>query len=59
MTTRVTVTNDNQGAPHADWDVEVVDPSGTVVATLKPGESHTNTLWHDGRALMVREVPKA
>lgn len=59
MTTKVTVTNDNQGAPYADWEVELVLSDGTVVHTLKPGESHDMSLWHDGRALTVREKPKA
>lgn len=60
MTTKVTITNDNQGAPYADWDVELIDPDGSVIATLKPGESSQNTyLWHDGRELRIREKPKA
>lgn len=60
MTTRVTVTNENQGTPYADWDVEVgPDSSGSSLQVLKPGESATVTLWHDGSALSVREVPKA
>lgn len=60
MTTKVTITNDNQGAPYADWDVELVGPDGVVIATLKPGESSQNTyLWHDGRELSIREKPKA
>lgn len=60
MTTRVTVTNGNHGAPYADWDVEVgADSSGSPPQILKPGESATVTLWHDGSALSVREVPKA
>lgn len=59
MTTRVTVKNENQGAPYADWDVELVLPDGTIERTLKPGESAEVYLWHDGRALSVREVPKA
>lgn len=60
MTTRVTVTNANQGAPYADWNVEVgADSSGSQPQILKPGESTTVNLWHDGSALSVREVPKA
>jgi hypothetical protein len=59
MTTKVTVKNENQGAPYADWDVELVGPGGEIVATLKPGESADTSLWHDGRALTVREKPKA
>lgn len=58
MTTKVTVTNNNQGAPYADWDVELVLPDGTVERVLKPGESHEIYLWHDGKALTVREVKK-
>jgi hypothetical protein len=60
MTTKVTITNDNQGAPYADWAVELVDPDGTtVIATLQPGESSQNIyLWHDGRELRIREKPK-
>lgn len=54
MTTLVTVTNKNQGAPFADWDVELVI-DGKVEHTLKPGESKSVTLWHDGRELAVRE----
>jgi hypothetical protein len=55
MTTKVTIKNENQ-LPYADWDVEVVGPDGIVIATLKPGESSQNTyLWHDGRALVIRE----
>lgn len=59
MTTRVTVKNENQGAPYADWDVEVgPDSSASPPQILKPGESTTVNLWHDGQALCVREVPK-
>lgn len=59
MTTKVTVKNENQGAPYADWDVELVNPDGSIVKTLKPGESGEVYLWHDGKSLSVREVPKA
>lgn len=59
MTTKVTVKNDNQGAPYSDWDVELILPDGTIEKTLKPGESAEVYLWHDGKALGVREVPKA
>jgi len=59
MTTKVTVKNENQGAPYADWDVELVLPDGKIAKTLKPGESGEVYLWHDGQALSVREVPKA
>jgi len=59
MTTKITITNDNQGEPWADWDVEVVI-DGKVEQTLRPGESSTNLyLWHDGRSLQVREKVKA
>jgi hypothetical protein len=58
MTTRVTIKNENQGAPYADWDVEV-SYEGHVQHTLKPGEQHDFHLWHDGRSLTVREKPKA
>ena len=58
VTTKVTVKNDNQGAPYADWDVELVLPDGKVEKVLKPGESGEIYLWHDGKALSVREVPK-
>ena len=57
MTTRVTIKNENQGAPYADWDVEVVI-DGKVEHTIKPGESVEQTLWHDGRAFSVREKAK-
>lgn len=58
MTTKVTIKNENQGAPYADWDVEVVI-DGKVTHTLKPGEATTDTyLWHDGRSLEVREKVK-
>lgn len=56
MTTKVTVKNENQGAPYADWDVELVFPEGEIVK-LKPGQSAELNLWHDGRALTVREKP--
>lgn len=59
MTTRITIKNENQGKPYADWDVEVIAPDGSVVATLKPGESFSDYLWHDGRALSVREVQQS
>jgi hypothetical protein len=59
MTTKVTVKNENQGAPYADWDVELVMPDGSVAHTLKPGESQDVSLWHDGQALTVREKAKA
>jgi hypothetical protein len=59
VTTKVTIKNDNQGAPYAEWDVELVLPDGTLECTLKPGESHEVWLWHDGRALSVREKPKS
>lgn len=58
MTTKVTVKNDNAGAPYADWDVEVVLPDGTVEKVLKPGESHETYLWHGGKETLLREVPK-
>jgi hypothetical protein len=57
MTTKVTIKNENQGAPYADWDVELV-ADDQVIATLKPGESTDTHLWHDGRALIVREKAK-
>lgn len=57
MTTRVTVKNENQGHPYADWDVEVW-AQGVLIETLAPGESHEFTLWHDGRALEVHEKVK-
>jgi len=57
MTTKVTVKNENQGAPYADWSVELI-ADGKVIATLKPGESTDTSLWHDGRSLEVREKAK-
>lgn len=58
MTTKVTIKNDNYGAPYADWDVELILPDGVLERTLRPGESHEVYLWHDGKALQVREKPK-
>ncbi len=58
MTTQVTIENINQGKPYADWSVELIGPDGNVEHTLAPGESITITLWHDGRALTVREKPE-
>lgn len=58
MTTRVTVKNENQGAPYADWDVEIVKPDGTIERTLKPGESAEVWLWHDGKEHTIREKAK-
>jgi len=45
----------NQGKPYANWDVEVLGPEGDILATLKPGMEIVETLWHDGRAITVRE----
>ncbi len=57
MTTKVTIKNENQGAPYADWDIGVAH--GTEPATvLKPGESKDFSMWHDGRELRVWEIPK-
>jgi len=63
MTTHVTVTNMNEGLPFADWSIVVQyedanTASRATATTLKPGESGEFDLWHDGRALMIRELPK-
>lgn len=58
MTTSVTIKNNNQGAPYADWDVEILKPDGERDVLLKPGQAATIYLWHDGKAATVREVPK-
>lgn len=55
MTTKVTIKNEN--VPPSRWDVEIVSYDGTIEKTLAPGESSDFYLWHDGRALTVREKP--
>lgn len=57
MTTQVSIKNENQGAPFADWSVELL-VDGSVVHTLEPGASHQLSLWHDGKELTVREKKK-
>lgn len=56
MTTRVTIKNENDGIG-AKWDVLAQINDGEILAILKPGEDATVNLWHDGRALLVREIP--
>jgi len=55
MTTRVTIKNENV-VPYAQWNVSIQFPDGHKIE-LKPQESITETLWHDGRELAVKEVP--
>lgn len=57
MTTKVKITNENHGAPFADWSVAVSGDGVSLV--LAPGESEEVYLWHDGRELKIREIPKS
>jgi hypothetical protein len=61
MTTHVTI----KSAPESHWEVDVVRIDGeevpgspnreTKLATLKPGDEHTNHVWK-GCSIVIREA---